>query len=429
MNRRLPPAAGRQELKTRRGTLHRVLLCSLIALLCAIPAAVLARDASGALPQVVRLVLSKVGPLIDQQEYGQAITLLESFQARAPRGSGLDRRGYHHPEICYTLGTCFLLQADYPRAMAALEQAVAGDPQHVRAWLNLAKAAFEAPDYPRAAAAFTEAYRQSPVKDAEHLYFAAIALLLAEESEAAVAIFDELLARHPENFRLAWRENLVHALLTTGQAERSLPHIRILAEEHHGDKQLQWQEVLLSQYLELGRRKEALAYARHLTDLAPTQPKWWQALTHLHLLEGNHRQALTTLLLRSYLVTLSAEETRLLADLHLQLGIPAGAVDLYRQLVVDGQSPALSHLIVALRQLGQDEEALATLDRYAAKAKNIELLSHRADLLYRLGRFAEAVEAYQRVAAESKEGAGEQERAREMAVYAQLQFEADRTTN
>jgi len=414
---------------TRGGFLSRALHCCLIVLLCAIPAAALARDAADELPVAVRLVLSKAGPLIDQQEYGQAITLLEIFQARASRGAGPDRRGYHHPEIFFTLGTCFLLQADYDRAMVALEQAVAGDPKHVRAWLNLAKAAFEAPDYRRAAAAFTEVYRQSPEKDAEHLYYAAIAMLLAEEKEAAVAIFDELLARHPENFSLTWREHLVHALLAIGQAERSLPHIRILAEEYHGDKQLQWQEILLFQYLELGRHKEALAYARRLTDLAPTQPKWWQALTHLHLLEGNYRQALTTLLLRSYLVTLPAEEVRLLADLHLQLGIPAGAADLYRQLIVDGQSPVLSQLIVALRQLGRDEEALAALDRHAAKTKNIELLSHRADLLYRLGRFAEAVKAYQRVATESKDGAGEQERAREMAAYAQLLFEADRTTN
>lgn len=372
-------------------------------------------------PPAVRAVLTKVGPLIDQKAYDRAIEILNAFQSRGlavPISGGPDPKGYHHPEIYFTLGTCHLLKNDYQPAIQAFEQALKQAPVHISAWLNLAKAAYELNDYTKAGHAFAQAYENAPEKNPEHLYYSALAYLMAQRNEPSIAAFEKLFQNHADRIAPAWRENFVHALLTADLAHRALPHIRLLTEQCTGEKQVRWQEILLHQYMQLDMREQARIYALFLTRQAPTRAKWWKALAHVHLQDGKYKPALTALTICRYLEPLSDQETKLLADLHLQLGIPVKAAPLYEAVLQQKTDTRLLHnLMLALQQLGRPAEALKALHRLAPATKAPELLILKADLLYNLERYEEAARTYRQTAQTDTRNKG---RAWLMAGYAAL---------
>ncbi|BHH85850.1 tetratricopeptide repeat protein [Desulforhopalus sp. 52FAK] len=403
-------------------TPKRLLVLSCIIWFCygflCTPCQILAKENSSTLPTTVRLVLAKAGKMVENKDFDKAISLLTTFQEKAPANCR-DEEVSHHPQVSYYLGFCYLMQNRYEEARRALEHTVERDAQHLSGWLNLAKACYELHDYPRAAECFTKAYTLDPKKNPELLYYGAVAHLLAEQHKQSIAVFEKIIANHPNKMEPYWRENLVHALLSADRARLALVHIKLLIAGYEGEKKIRWQEILLQQYVLLDMGKEALAYAHTLTEQAPTQPKWWKALASLYLQKENYKPALTALVIDSYLEPLSAEESKLVADLYLQLGIPGKAAARYQDILHANNSPRLvERLVLALRQLGETERALAVLDKFAATTMTPSLLMQKADLLYELGKYQQAAELYTRTA--KKEGR-QKDRALQMAEYAMLQ--------
>lgn len=358
-----------------------------------------------------------------QKEYAKAAEVLVNFISRskkefAPKTP--DPRGYHHPEIYFALGNCRLLQEKFSDAAAAYQKTLARDPAHVGAWLNLAKAHYELKDPYKAAHCFEKGYAAAPEKNPEHLYFAACAYLMAENYARAIDIFNQLIQSHRESIKPAWRENHVHALLAAQRPEEALPIIEFLADAYTGKKQIQWQEILLSQYLLLNKDKKALAFAVKLTRKAPTFAKWWKAMAHVQLNLGKNEEALCALMIYGYLTPLTLEEERLLADLNLQLGIPAKAAPRYEKLMAKKPDKTIAaHLARAYQQQGQTEKALAQLEEFNKSAADYELLMLEGDLLYALEKYHRAAQKY-RKAGKMKDAEG---RAWLMAGYAAWQAE------
>lgn len=364
------------------------------------------------LPAAVRMVLGVAGGLMDKGKHGEAVEKLLAFEARGRSAKGADgtpHAVYSHPMIHFALGNAYLLQAAHGPARQAFEQAVALHPDWVPAWLNLAKTQYELDAPAEAARCFFMAYEKGARQEAEHLYLSAASHLMARQYDAAVARFDQLLAGHPAQMRPEWREHLVHALLSNDQPRRALPHIRRLAGTYAGDQRIQWQEILLHQYMQLEMHTDALALVRDLVDEAPTLAKWWKAKAHLHLNIQDHAPALVAMTVYGYLTELTREEQQLLADLHLQVGIPDRAAPLYASLLQEGASDqrVIHHLVTALRRIDQSEAALAQLERHPALGEDPDLLMLRADLLYELQRYAEAAAAYRRAAAGNSRQAGQ----------------------
>jgi len=376
------------------------------------------------LPGPARIALSKAARLIQDKAYDQATEVLEAFQAGGgpfPGPEDDDYRGTHHPQVYFALGTCRLMQNAYGPAITAFEKGLQRDPDHIPSWLNLAQAAYGLEDYAAAARGFSEAYARAPVPDPAHLYSSAVALLMNRQYGPAIAAFEKLFARHRAAVQPAWRENYVHALLSVNQPRRALPHIRALVAATTGEKQVQWQEILLHQYLELDMTREAHNLILRLTRGAPLRDQWWQALAHVALHQNHYEQALMAMTVIGFLRPLSDRETRLLADLHLQVGIPAKAAPLYATALAQKRDPRLlKHLVQALQQLGRLQEALDACQRFAPNTNDGELLMTRADLLYALERYAEAGQAYRRAARADRPRAG---RAWLMAGYAALQIQ------
>ncbi len=377
------------------------------------------------LPMPVRAILAKAGALIKAKKIDQAIAALTVFQeqGKASSASGKpDPKGYHHPEVYFAMGTCHLLRHNYDAAAKTLAQAVRLDPAHVGAWLNLARASYERKDYSRAARCFEQAYDQADVKKPEHLYYSAVAYQLASRLVPCLSAFEKLFEKHADIVEPVWRENYVSALLTAGRPLQALPHIRQLAAHSGGEKQIQWQEILLQQYLQLDMQKQARNYAVFLTGQDPTRAEWWKALAHVDLQAGRYDQALVAMTIYSFLTPLNARETKLLADLNLQLGIPVKAAPLYEAALAEKPDTRLIRgLAMALQQSGRTEKALEALNRFAPPGRDqqAELAMLRADLLYALNRFDEAAAAYRRAAEGNPAKAG---RAWLMAGYAALQI-------
>ena len=375
------------------------------------------------LPGPARVALAKAARLIQDKAYDQAAEVLETFQAGGgpfPGPEDDDPRGTHHPQVYFALGTCRLMQNAYGAAITAFEKALQRDPDHIPSWLNLAQAAYGRQDYATAARGFAEAYARASVPDPTHLYSSAVALLMDRQYAPAIAAFDQLFARHAAAVQPAWRENAVHALLSANQPRRALPHIRALAATATGEKQVQWQEILLHQYLELEMTKAARDLVLRLTREAPLRDKWWQALAHVALHENHYEQALMAMTVVGFLRPLSERETRLVADLHLQVGIPAKAAPLYAVALKQDRDPRLlKNLVQALQQLGRFQEALDACQQFAPDTNESELLMTKADLLYALERYAEAGQAFRQAARVDRRRAG---RAWLMAGYAALQI-------
>ncbi|WP_028580511.1 tetratricopeptide repeat protein [Desulfogranum japonicum] len=381
-----------------------------------------ANAASGkqqSLPPRAQILLSKISPLLQKQQYARAAALIVERQSSCPLAQATRGKGYHHAEVYFALGNCYLLNTQYQLAERAYREAVTTDPEHTHAWLNLAKTYYELEQYLAAADCFSHGYASEESKNPEVLYYAAASLLMAEKPGKAVQVFEKLFATHADAIRDPWRENYVHALLAINKNRKALPQIRLLTEHYTGEKQIKWQEILLHQYLQLEMIKEAHSYAHFLTESAPQVEKWWKTLAHIQLNMDRGMNALASLVIYSYLTEPDYKESKLIADLCMQEGIPIKAEPLYRRWLEQKNDAKLLHrLVMAQYQLGKIEEALKTLGSYQSLVTTEGLLMLKGELHYRLDQFHEAETAFKQAALthESREG-----QAWLMAGYAAMQ--------
>ena len=378
------------------------------------------------IPPRVRVLMMRLSPMLEKQEYAKAVELILRLQAKSPipDGSAMARSSYHHPEMYFVLGNCYLLQNQYANAIAAYRAALSGAPRHSYGWLNLAKAHYELKHYHEAGDCFAKGYEAADGKNAETLYYSAASLLMGEEYQAAINSFARLQCEHPGDFKLEWKEYYVHALLVADRSSEAIPIITELIECYEGEKRLQWQEILLNQYMQQKDDRRALAYATQLTEESPQVANWWKARTHIELDANHYERALATLVIYGFLAPLDEEEKKLLADLYLQVGIPAKAVPVYAdymQQKTDGE--ILYRLALAYDQLGEPGKSLQTLKDYANHTESepdYDLYMLQGEISYRLKKFKEASISFSKAAKcpESRSG-----QAWLLAGYAALQME------
>ncbi|MCG8639926.1 MAG: tetratricopeptide repeat protein [Desulfobacterales bacterium] len=308
------------------------------------------------LPLAAGIAVNKAEQMFQAGEIQTAIETLEEFIARADKTGEkikpevIRAKGYHHPYLYFLLGNYYLSlgegQTDTPvsltqKAAKYYRFSVEKDPGFSPAWLNLAKCSYETEDFKAAALAFENGYKTSPTPKPVHLYYAAICYYQSNDSHRALEVFNSLLADHPGDVTLTWKETLVHILFSLDRHQQALSHIEELAKKSLPPKLGQWRETLLHQYLMLDMDEKALSYATGLTQTDPAEPKWWKALCHIHLKSGHRKKGLSALILYGFLTPMTREEQLLAADLYLSLDIPERAAVLYREVVSRASDPAL----------------------------------------------------------------------------------------
>ena len=352
--------------------------------------------AANRLPLRVQMVLVKVAPLLEKQQYSQAIKLLDTFKNKA---DGPTDPVYNHAEIHFVLGNCYLLMEQLQQARASFLLAVAKNPKHVGAWQNLAKTEYELEHYNQASKAFFKTYLLTEKTKAKYLYFSAIALLIDGQYLASLKHFETLLATHPQAVTLQWKENLIYALIQAKKPEKALPYMIELCHGFTGKKQQKWQEILLQHYMALDMREEALNLAQTLTRQAPTVSLWWKGLTHIQLQYEQYKKALAAMTIYSFLTPLTSEEEKLLGDLYMQQGIPLKAAVYFEHYAHNKPSrQTILQLIRAYRSLGRNELALQKLNGFIQDHQDPKLEMERGEILYAMDRYSEAATTFERTA-------------------------------
>ena len=378
------------------------------------------------LPPRVRVVLTRLSPMLEKHDYGKAIELIHRLQEETPvpEASAMVRSTSHHPEIYFVLGNSYLLQEQYADAIGAYRTALSGNPGHTYGWLNLAKAHYELQQYRDAGDCFARGYDAGDGENPETLYYSAAALLMGEQYQAAINTFARLQREHPGDFMPEWKEYYVHSLLSAEKSGEAVPIIIELIDCYEGEKRRQWQEILLNQYMQQRDPRRALAYATELTEESPQVATWWKARAHIELAASRYEKALGALVIYGFLTPLSGDERKLLADLYLQVGIPARAAPVYTEYLLASDDHETSYrLALAYDQLGQPERALDTLRAFEHRPQekaHYDLYMLRGEISYRLQHYEEARSSFSKAAGCGKQRSGQ---AWLLAGYAALQLE------
>lgn len=351
------------------------------------------------LPLRVRMVLIKIHPMLEKGNYGKAAGILSTFAAKA---TGPEDAVHDHPEINFVLGNCYTFMERLQSARDCYKRTITRKPEHRGAWQNLAKTEYELDNHLQASEAFFKSYQLSGKQEPKLLYYAAVALLVANRYEPSLRHFRSLLAAHPDAVTLKWKENLVYCLIHAKKTKEALPYIVELAAGFSGKKQRRWQEILLQQYLALDMRKKAYGFVQSLTRQAPTEAVWWKALAHIELQNENYKKGLAAMTIYSLLSPLTREEEKLLGDLYMQQGIPQKAVKNYENCArKKNDKQTVLCLVRSYIDLDRSELALQNLNALSAAEKDQRVEMLRGEILYTMKDYEQAAEVYKQ-AAESK---------------------------
>lgn len=355
----------------------------------------------GDLPLSLSMVLNEAYQLFDDQQYMEAIEKLKAFRDGNKRGS-------EHYLVDFSIGNAWLQLNKAARAASFYETAVAKNPGFSGAWLNLARCRYELLQHKPAAEAFLKGYESSSHKEAVTLYYAAVSWFQAEEFSRTIQLMERMLKSHSDDdIKTEWKEILVHAYLAVEAPRKALALMEKLVLLFTGEKKVQWQEALLYQYLSMDMKKKALRLAENLTQTHPLEPKWWKALSHIHLSDDRHGDALAAMIIYGYLQPLNERETTLMAELNLMLGIPSKAVSHYQSLADTSSSvDIIKKIAQSYQMMNQPEEALKWIEIGLKRENSSGLMMQKANLLYELRRFDKAIDAYESVIKENNGDSG-----------------------
>jgi tetratricopeptide (TPR) repeat protein len=333
------------------------------------------------MPLGAGMAVNKAQSLMAEGKADQALAVL----ARYSEKQGKEVHFY----IDFLTGFCHTELGQTGAAAAAFQRAVEKQPELSEAWLNLARCRYEQGEMTEAARAFEKGYDTSEEKQAVHLFYAAACHFHAGRPDAALTVFERLMEAHSEAVTLEWKQTLVNILFSLEKFRQALPWLEELAKETTGDIRRQWQEMLLYQYLSLEMKQKALAYARFLTRTHPEDPGWWKAMAHVHLTDNRFEKALAAMLSYSYLIPLTREESRLVADLYLSCNIPESAARQYEAwLAQHGNNLSEKQVLERIKAIsrawlsaGNLDQALAWAEKGLAKTADKELLGIKAYVL------------------------------------------------
>lgn len=236
-----------------------------------------------------------------------------------------------HPLVAFSRAQLALLQQQPGEALRWLEVGLRDDPDHVAAWLNRAQAHYQLEQFAAAAEAFEQSFRLQP--DAPRWrYNAALCYLQAGQPQQAVRLLTGLLEARSVPAPLEWHAALARALLELQRPAAAIEPLRLLAEQAPADEQRRWRELLLQQELALNRLQPAREHLRRWLRQDFSDARWWRLQGQLQLRQNDYRGALVSLQLAHWLEPGTGHERQLMADLCLQLGLPAEAARRYRQL-------------------------------------------------------------------------------------------------
>lgn len=278
-----------------------------------------------------------------------------------------------HPDQDHPLVRLHLAQnqADAGNTAAARDnyrRAAELEPAMERAWFGLADAAYDLTEYAEAAAAFERGYAADPTRPADVLYYAAASWLMAEKPEEAVRVLEGL------------------------TADPTQP------------PQLRWVQCYLAAGSRLEKPELAADALQRLLDAHPDDADAWYLRYQYEAARRDFPAAAVALRVVGLLRELSPEEEKQLGDLFLAAGVAQLAGEHYRRGLSPEAKPAeVERLASALVAAHETEQALQVLHEALDREPTPRLWSLAGDVHYLRQEYAEALEAFARVAADGDE--------------------------
>ena len=341
------------------------------------------------LPPSVARGLNKAYDHLENGRINQAVSLIGDMQ----------QKGMDHYLVWFALGNAYMMAEKYQKAKSAYGKTIERKEDYAPAWYNMARCFMALKQDKEAGNGFLKAYDLSTDKNPETLYYASYAYFTGDQPQRALNIFQQLTSRHGQQIKLEWKATLARIYLALRQPGKAISLFEELARNTTGNEKKQWQEVLLHQYLSLEMNQKALNYVKRLNREDPLEPKWWKGLVHIHLLEDHYKAALVSLTVYGYLVKLSDEEKKLMADLSLSLDMPAESIDILEEVLsVKWDTRTLEKLVQSYRLRHQPEKALEWVKKGLKRDEsNKDLLMLKGNLLFELSAWEEAMAVFQQL--------------------------------
>ncbi len=295
----------------------------------------------------------------DEGRHGDAVQVVDEWLKGHP--------DQPHHLLFFNLAISQLSLEKRTQALENLERAVALEPRFARGWLRLGEAAYEQQDYARAAEAFLIGHDLMCDPRLEIRYYSAVAWLLADQPEKAMAGLTNLLGDHADSATLDWYQALVAAASSAGKFAPARP----------------WIENCLMQN--------------------ESEPKAWYLAYQFAAAAEDFQQAAVWLTVVGHLRPLKRNELLQLGDLYAGNNIPLQAARYYQQALELPEKQPVSddylRLASAWMAAHQLEAARQVLDRAIAAESTVKLLALLGDLNYSEEKFDAARQAFGRCVA------------------------------
>jgi tetratricopeptide (TPR) repeat protein len=306
----------------------------------------------GDLPRNIRITLFSAQEQVQGVNYPGAVKILREFMADNPDND--------HFWLRFFLGDYLSHLEKVDEACAELEKCVAMEPRFTEAWLKLGELSYSLERYPRAAEAILEGFELSEEKRPELLYFGAASYILAQQSEKALPVLEQLLTGEYGEPRLEWYRAMISASIDAGAIDRGRDAVAGLLE-HFGSNPDAW-------YL-------AFQFAASIQD---------------------YEQAAVALTVTGYLRPLNRQERIQLGDLYSVIDVPVVAGDYYQEAMADSASAReIERLASAHIAAHNQDEALAVLTRAVREEPTARLYSLLGDLQFMRKDYAASYDAFE----------------------------------
>lgn len=258
--------------------------------------------------------------------------------------------------VLFVAANLYFQAGDYAAAGPLYRTILKREPEFFVVYENLGQAEFMAGNYPAAAASLQKAAAFLPEKADRLFYQAAAALLYAEKPAGARDLLTRLVASRPR-------------------------------------PPVSWLKALLQAHWRLKENQAALRVAERLVDQEPDQLENWRICAQLRMGAGDYRGALSAWKVVQSAGALKDDEYRLLAGIYQQLRLPAPAAVAWQAYLqrISPTTEDLENMVSLYVAAGKIEAALNALETLAPRLGAQEAAWRRAKLLYRSGRYREAL--------------------------------------
>lgn len=310
-----------------------------------------AQTVAAKMPRAQQQALYEAQQAIQSKQYAKARKILTGYLDEHPKSQ--------NSLLWYALGNAWYLSGNPGRAYAVYKKGFALNPRSLDLCLNLAKTAQDLGRYKSVAHYLQKAYGLKRPRDPDLLYQAGAAYYQAESLKNAKSVLDRL-----------FRETRKH--------------------------QRQWRKLYLQVCMDLGHWKRAEKMVENLLATHPTDREYWRLLADLRLRRDDHQGAASALEIAYQIEAPDKADWEALADIYFYLNAPVKAArTLKKAYGKDLSARECERLARAYEQAGSLARAVKYLDGAIQKAPTGSRYLEKGKLLYRHGRWKQAVSPLQ----------------------------------